>query len=142
VPKQSVLAPTVPSGRREKRVTNELIRTASQGKTIPLLDLPGGRTLPDTELSRVLTAVDSNVSPDVPLLSALVTGQDGGPVPFFRQILKGVGLAVPHSDEVLLMIWRREQERAHAAHANPPRPLPPRLVPAAQKAQQSGPRPT
>ncbi len=142
VPKQSVPTLTVAPGKREKRLANELIRTASQGKTIPLLDLPGGRTLPDMELSRELTAVDSNVSPDVPLLSALVTGQDGGPVPFFRQILKDLGLAVPHSDEVLVMIWRREQARAHAAYASPPRPLPPRLVPVAQKAQQPGPRPT
>ncbi|WP_329362052.1 hypothetical protein [Streptomyces sp. NBC_01483] len=68
------------------------------------------------------------------MLSAVVDGKKGGPVPFFRDILKAASLAVPQTDEALLMIWRREQERAHAAYANPPRPLPPRLVPTASPA--------
>ena len=65
------------------------------------------------------------------MLSAVVVGKKGGPVPFFRDILKAAGLSVPQTDEALLKIWHREQERAHAAYANPPRPLPPRLVPPA-----------
>ncbi len=65
------------------------------------------------------------------MLSAVVVGKKGSPVPFFRDILKAAGLSVPQTDEALLKIWHREQERAHAAHANPPRPLPPRLVPPA-----------
>ncbi|MFE4748758.1 hypothetical protein ACFRIB_00430 [Streptomyces mirabilis] len=68
------------------------------------------------------------------MLSAVVVGKKDGPVPFFRDILKAAGLAVPQTDEAPLKIWRREQERAHAAYANPPRPLPPRLVLTASRA--------
>ncbi|MDT0548229.1 hypothetical protein [Streptomyces lonegramiae] len=141
-PKQQAPTPTVSPRKEQELLASELIRVASQGETICLLDLPGGRTLPDVTLRRHLTSVDRDARPEVPLLSALVTAPDGGPTPFFRQILKDLGLAVPHSDEVLVMIWRREQERAHAAYANPRRPLPPRLVPTAQGSQQSGPSPT
>ncbi|MER5685330.1 hypothetical protein [Streptomyces sp. NPDC002205] len=70
-------------------------------------------------------------TPDEPLLSALVLGPGGGPVPFFRDILKAAGLAVPRIDEALLKIWHREQDRAHAGYANPPKELPPRLAPQA-----------
>ncbi|KOT29554.1 hypothetical protein ADK41_33870 [Streptomyces caelestis] len=66
-----------------------------------------------------------------PLLSALVVDARGGPVDFFRDVLGAAGLAVPRTEEALPAIWRRELERAHAAHARPPRPLPPRLVPRA-----------
>lgn len=38
-------------------------------------------------------AIGRKVTPDVPLLSALVLGTGGGPVPFFRDILKAAGLA-------------------------------------------------
>ncbi|OMI40261.1 hypothetical protein [Streptomyces sparsogenes] len=141
-PKQQAPTPPVAPRKEQELLASELIRAASRGEMICLLDLPGGRTLPDVTLRRHLTAVDRYPRPEVPLLSALVTAPDGGPTLFFRQILKDLGLAVPHSDEVLMMIWRREQERAHAAYANPPRLLPPRLVPAAQESQQPGPRPT
>jgi hypothetical protein len=52
----------------------------------------------------MLTTIDRKVSPDVPLLSALVTAPEGGPTLFFRKILKGLSLAVPHTDDVLLMV--------------------------------------
>ncbi|MFF5584436.1 hypothetical protein [Streptomyces hygroscopicus] len=142
VSKQQAPTPRVSPRKEQELLASELARAASRGETICLLDLPGGRTLPDVTLCRHLTAVDHEARPEVPLLSALVTAPDGGPTVFFRQILKDLGLAVPHSDEVLMMIWRREQERAYAAHASPPCPLPPRLVPRAQGDQQSGPRPT
>lgn len=115
--------------RAELRIRRGLIDTASRRETINLLDLPGARTIRDESLLRMLTNVDRDLAPDVPLLSALATGPGGGPVPFFRGILKKVGLAVPQADEALMVIWRREQERAHAKYASPAQPLPPRLVP-------------
>jgi hypothetical protein len=122
---------SLPLGTEELKLRRKLIDTASHRTTVPLLDLPGGRTLPDVTLRRMLIGMDRDLAPDVPLLSALVTGPDGGPVPFFRQILKDIGLAVPQTDEALVAIWRREQERAHAKYAYPAQPLPPRLVPPA-----------
>lgn len=54
------------------------------GGTISWLELHGGRTMPDHVLRQRLTAVEGKIHLDVPLLSALVTGPDDGPVPFFR----------------------------------------------------------
>ncbi|GHI53613.1 hypothetical protein Srubr_34590 [Streptomyces rubradiris] len=142
VPATSSTPSKTSASKAEERLRRQLVRTASLGETIPLLDLEGGRTLPDDTLRRMLTAIDRSVSPDVPLLSALVTAPDGGPVLFFRRLLSDLGLAVPHSNEVLLMVWRREQERAHATYADPPRPLPPRLVPMAQGGQRAEAPPT
>lgn len=112
-----------------EELTRRLISIAVQGRTIPALTLGEGQA--GVDLQQRLTAVDRRVTSDVPLLSALVTGPDGGPVTFFRDILQAAGLAVPRTDEALVKIWRREQERAHAKHAIPPRPLPARLVPEA-----------
>jgi hypothetical protein len=117
-----------------ERLTRQLVAVAARGATIALLDLEDARSLPDHAMRGRLRGVDSKVTPEVPLLSALVTDADGGPVPFFRALLQELGFAVPRTDEVLLKIWRREQERAHAAYANTPRPLSPRLVPKAQEA--------
>ncbi|MDX3631153.1 hypothetical protein PV728_12795 [Streptomyces europaeiscabiei] len=131
-PKREVPPPELKQlSRAELRIRRGLIDTASRRETISLLDLPGARTLRDASLLRMLTDMDRGLAPDAPLLSALATGPDGGPVPFFRQILKDVGLAVPQADEALMAIWRREQERAHAKYAYPAQPLPPRLVPPA-----------
>ncbi|MEU4083107.1 hypothetical protein [Streptomyces aureus] len=132
LPKQHVSA-SLPKqlGRAELRIRRGLIDTASRRETIDLLDLPGARTLRDATLRRMLTDMDRDPAPDVPLLSALATGPDGGPVPFFRQILKDIGLSVPQTDDALMTIWRREQERAHAKYSYPAKPLPPRLVPPA-----------
>jgi hypothetical protein len=76
----------------------------------------------------LLGLVDRRVTTDVAMLSALVTDRDGGPPTFFRALLTAAGLAVPQTDVALLMVWKREQQRAHAAYAAPPRPLPPRLA--------------
>lgn len=87
------------------------------------------------DVRHVLGAVDREPSPDAPLLSALMTGNTGGPVPFFRDVLRTAGLAVPQTDEALLKIWCREQERAYAAYGTPPRPLSLRLVPTVSQAE-------
>lgn len=126
-PKQHVKPPTPAVQDPVERLTRQLIAVAARGQTVPAALLGGGRKQPG--LRSLLEALDGHIPADVPVLSALVLGPDGGPVPFFRDILKAGGLAVPRTDEALLKIWHREQERAHAAYANPPQALPPRLVP-------------
>ncbi|MFJ9059242.1 hypothetical protein [Streptomyces sp. NPDC102409] len=107
-------------------LTRQLIGVAALGETIPALHLDGGVRRPD--LQQRMESLDSQLPHDVPVLSALVLGTDGGPVPFFRDVLGAAGLAVPPTDEELRRVWRREQERAHAAYGNPPREMPPRLT--------------
>ncbi|MFE9825348.1 hypothetical protein ACFYSH_24990 [Streptomyces sp. NPDC005791] len=107
-------------------LTRQLIGVAALGETIPALHLDGGVRRPD--LQQRMESLDSQLPQDVPVLSALVLGADGGPVPFFRDVLGAAGLAVPPTDEELRRVWRREQERAHAAYGNPPREMPPRLT--------------
>jgi hypothetical protein len=118
------------------RLTRRLVNVAAQGGTTALESL--GIAAGPLDPRDLLVAVDWKASSGAPLLSALVTRAEGGPVPFFRDALRSAGLAVPQTDEALLAIWRREQERAHAAYAHPPRPLPPRLVP---PASQTAPQP-
>lgn len=48
--------------------------------------------------------IGRKVTPDAPSLSASVLGPGDGPVPFFRDIVKAAGLAVPRTDEALLKI--------------------------------------
>jgi hypothetical protein len=116
-----------------ERLTRQLIAVAARGTTIKLLDLEDAQSLPERSIRRRLQAVDSSVTSEVPLLSSLVTDPNGEPVPFFRKLLGELGFAVPRTDEALSKIWRREQERCHAAYGALPRPLPPRLVPREQK---------
>lgn len=119
------------------RLTRQLVDVAARRGTVTLGDL--GIDSGTLDVRHVLGAVDREPSSDAPLLSALVTGNTGGPVPFFRDILRTAGLAVPQTDEALLKIWHREQERAYAAYGNPPRALPPRLVPMASQVASSHP---
>ncbi|MER5832612.1 hypothetical protein ABT116_17595 [Streptomyces sp. NPDC002130] len=113
------------------RLMRQLVSVAAEGGTTTLESL--GISAGPRDPRDLLGTVDRNVSSDVPLLSALVTGGDGGPVPFFRDILRSAGLAVPQTDQALLAIWRCEQDRAHAAYGHPPRPMPPRIVPSASQ---------
>ncbi|MEV0300785.1 hypothetical protein [Streptomyces prasinus] len=130
--KRATHAPRTAAEDPVGQLTRQLVDVAAGGRTVALqnLDLGSG----GSGARHVLAAVDRGTGPDVPLLSALVTGKEGAPVTFFRDILRTVGLAVPQTDEALLKIWRREQERAYAAYGNPSRPLPPRLVPTASQA--------
>ncbi|MFF3497303.1 hypothetical protein ACFYWS_38925 [Streptomyces sp. NPDC002795] len=130
VPAQFSSAPETSTHRPVEQLTRELIHVAAQGRTVSMTDLENAGTTP-TVLELRLTLIDRKLTADTPMLSALVTTPDGDPVPFFRKLLNQVGLAVPQTDQALAAIWRREQERAHAAYGNPPRPLPPRLVPPA-----------
>ncbi|MFK4693638.1 hypothetical protein [Streptomyces pristinaespiralis] len=120
---------TAPADDAVARLRRQLSGVAAAGGTVMTEDL-------DTDATRsvvvyLLGLVDRRVTTDVAMLSALVTGRDGGPAPFFRALLRAAGLAVPQTDQALLMVWTREQQRAHAAYATTPRPLPPRLVPQA-----------
>ncbi|MFD0375596.1 hypothetical protein [Streptomyces sp. NPDC127112] len=119
------------SGSLYERLSRQLLDTAAQGRTVPRLDLCGGDIIPDGTLCWLLTNIDRGQGPEAPMLSALVTAPDGGPVLFFRKILEDIGYAAPQNDGALLMIWQREQQRAYATYAKPPRELPPRLVPLA-----------
>lgn len=118
--------PAVPA---PDELRQQLIAVAQAASTTHWLLLSGGKnTAQDVRLT-LLTQIEDRSGSDAPLLSSLVVAPGGGPVPFFREILRDLGLAVPRSDEALQRIWHREQERAHAAYANPPRVMPPRLVP-------------
>ncbi|MEV8307191.1 competence protein CoiA family protein [Streptomyces flavidovirens] len=119
----------VPAPGRDLR--QRLIEVARAGGTTHWPLLAGGKNTPQEVRHVLLSQIEDGSNHGAPLLSSLVVAPGGGPPPYFREILKDVGLAVPRSDEALLRIWHREQERAHAAYANPPRPAPPRLVPKA-----------
>lgn len=116
-----------------ERLARQLISVAARGTTIKLLDLEDAQSIPERSIQRCLRAVDSKVTSEVPLLSSLVTDSNGEPVRFFRVLLGELGFAVPQTDTALSKIWRREQERCHAAYGTPPRPLPPRIVPTEQR---------
>ncbi|MFD4030964.1 hypothetical protein ACFWVP_10610 [Streptomyces sp. NPDC058637] len=128
-PIQRVEQPKPPAEGPVDKLARRLVTVAAQRTSIPAPLLDGGRARAD--LQQRMEALDGNIPHDVPMLSAVVLGVDGGPVTFFRDILKAAGLAVPRTEEALLKVWRREQERAYAAYANPPRELPPRLAPRA-----------
>ncbi|MBO1334066.1 hypothetical protein [Streptomyces sp. VRA16 Mangrove soil] len=128
IPTQLSSAPQNTTHRPVEQLTRQLIHVAAQGRTISMAELENSGITPAV-LHMRLALIDRRLAADTPMLSALVTTLAGGPVPFFRTILKQLSLAVPQTDEALMAIWRREQERAHAAYANPPRELPPRLVP-------------
>ncbi len=87
--------------------------------------------LPYSARWEALARVDAGSATTEPLLSALVTTPGGGPVPYYRQVLRKLGFEVPRTDKALRMIWVREQERVYAAYSDAPTPLPPRLVPRA-----------
>ncbi|WP_353651759.1 hypothetical protein [Streptomyces sp. XY431] len=122
--------PVVPQTVRQLR--QRLVAVAREGGTIGWPLLGSVRNTSDTERRRRLVEAERCTDDtDAPLLSSLVVAPGGGPVPYFRGILEDLGLAVPRSEEALLKIWAREQERCHAAHAVPPRAVPVRLVPRA-----------
>ncbi|AZQ38102.1 hypothetical protein EJ357_35455 [Streptomyces cyaneochromogenes] len=84
-----------------------------------------GRTLSVERWRELLLQVEQPRTPGKPVLSALIKGRDGGPAPFFGDVLHGLGLPKGLSDAVLLDIWNRERGRVHAAYsrssqANPP----------------------
>ncbi|MEU4886341.1 MULTISPECIES: hypothetical protein [Streptomyces] len=116
-----------------------LVAVASRGRTLTSAELEATRAVHSRRQPDLLMELDRRATDDAPLLSSLVTDHTGAPLPYFRNILQAAGYEAPRTDEALTLVWRREQERAHAAHAVPPRPLPERLVPKAGAAAQSTP---
>ncbi|WP_435614940.1 hypothetical protein [Streptomyces coelicoflavus] len=122
------------SGALLESVGRELVRAACRGETVTVADLfgPQGRVapkLPAAGLVRTLVRAEGTVTDDVPILSTLITTDSGDPPPEARAILAGLGFVRPVSDEVLGIVWRQEHQRAWAAHATPPRDMPPRRIP-------------
>lgn len=75
----------------------------------------------------LLVQVEQPRTPDKPILSALIKGRDGGPAPFFSDVLRGLGWTKDLSSAELLSIWNRERRHVYAAHnrnnqASPPPP--------------------
>lgn len=64
----------------------------------------------------LLVQVEQPRAPGAPVLSALINGQDGGPAPFFREVLHSLGWTDSISPAELLDIWRSERARAHTVH--------------------------
>ncbi|MGW4809643.1 hypothetical protein [Kitasatospora sp. NPDC004272] len=139
-PKTSPTSGPAPAGKPAKRLRDHLTAVARKGSTVawPLLpDVP--KDVSDAERCRLLVAAERvSGGTGAPLLSALVVAPGERPPAYFRLLLGDLGFAVPVSDEVLVRIWRREQERAHAAHAVPPRHVPDRLVPRASEVRGAG----
>ncbi|MEV0784621.1 hypothetical protein AB0I52_16970 [Streptomyces sp. NPDC050423] len=109
-----------------------LVLVAQRGSTVTWEQLVEGvaaESSATVDRGRTLAALERGIASGDPLLSALVTMPDGSPVPYARDVLRSVGLAVPDTDKALEIIWKSEQQRAHAAYALPRRPAPPRLVP-------------
>ncbi|MFG3164061.1 competence protein CoiA family protein [Streptomyces sp. NPDC048232] len=133
--RKSSAAITVPMQAEQLR--QKLIKVARARRTVTWDALISGAadalaSLPYSARWEMLARVDAETAMNAPLLSALVTTPGGGPMPYYRQVLRKLGFEVPRTDRALRMIWAREQERAYAAYGDNPSPLPPRLVPRAQ----------
>lgn len=105
-----------------------LIAAACQNQTFTADELELLRSDHRMDLSTLLVRIDRAATDSTPLLSSLVTDGDGAPLPYFRDILRAAGYKAPQPGKALELAWRREQERAYAAYADPPQPLPERLV--------------
>ncbi|MET4671500.1 MULTISPECIES: competence protein CoiA family protein [unclassified Streptomyces] len=84
-----------------------------------------GHTLSLDRWRELLLLVEQPRTPGKPVLSALIKGRDGGPAPFFKEVLHGIGWTKSFSHAELLDIWNRERRRVHASYsrdsqANPP----------------------
>ncbi|MCU8590518.1 MULTISPECIES: hypothetical protein [Streptomyces] len=122
------------SGALLELVRRELVRAARCGETVTVAGLfgPQGRVAskpPAAGLVRTLVRAEGTVTDDVPILSALIITDSGDPPPEARAILAELGFVRLVSDEVLGIVWRQEHQRAWAAHATPPRDMPPRRIP-------------
>ncbi|MGY9064002.1 hypothetical protein [Streptomyces sp. CAS3] len=128
----SPAAPPSPSAERQAlppeanlvasfRATME--NAASNGKVVTTTTLCREAALQDRVLSaeqwvRLLLAVEQPRTPGKPVLCALIKGRDGGPAPFFREVLHGIGWTRDFSSSDLLDIWLRERRRVLAAYGS------------------------
>ncbi|QNP63623.1 competence protein CoiA family protein [Streptomyces genisteinicus] len=119
-----------------------LTTVARRGGTVTVSDLFGPRggvaqKLPPAGLLRTLVRAEGTVTDDVPILGALITDREGDPPPQARDLLARLGFVRPISDEVLAIVWREEQQRAHAAHGSTPTEMRPRRIPRAAPAART-----
>ncbi|MFF3963036.1 competence protein CoiA family protein [Streptomyces griseorubiginosus] len=88
-----------------------------------------GHTLSVGRWRELLLQVEQPRTTGKPVLSSLIKGRDGGPAPFFKEILHGLGWTESLSDAELLDIWNRERGRVHTAYSrssqanSPSRPI-------------------
>ncbi|MGW7046911.1 hypothetical protein ACWGDT_30325 [Streptomyces avermitilis] len=138
--KSAAVLPKAPTAitvaTQTEQLRQRLIKVARDRCTVTWEALTGGisdhlEALPYSARWETLARIDTESATIAPLLSALVTTPAGGPVPYYRQVLRKLGFELPRTDKALRMIWAREQERAYAAYGDPLSPLPPRLVPRA-----------
>jgi hypothetical protein len=125
-----------------RELRRHLVTVAHRRGTVTIADLFGPQgsvatRLPPTGLLRTLVRAEGKVTDDVPILSALITTQAGGPPPEARDILARLGFVRPVSDQVLAIVWRQEQQRAWAAHGTPSTEMPPRRIPRASATRRS-----
>lgn len=139
-PKPTAARPQAPAAitvaMQTEQLRQRLIKVARDRRTVTWEALTGGISdaldaLPYSARWETLSRVDAESATAEPLLSALVTTPGGGPVPYYRQVLRKLGFEVPRTNEALRMIWEREQERAYVACGDSSTLLPPRLVPRA-----------
>jgi uncharacterized coiled-coil protein SlyX len=99
-----------------------LENAARSRNVVTMATLAKGASLDDHTLSverwrALLVQVEQPRTPGKPVLSALVKGRDGGPAPFFGEVLRGLGWTKKFSDAELLDVWNRERHRAQAAYS-------------------------
>ncbi|MET8331728.1 competence protein CoiA family protein [Streptomyces sp. NPDC005181] len=63
----------------------------------------------------LLIEVEGPRTPGKPFISALIKAPGGGPAPFFRDVLFGLGWTRDFSSAELRAIWDRDRRRVHAA---------------------------
>ncbi|MEV6378040.1 competence protein CoiA family protein [Streptomyces sp. NPDC051773] len=110
---------TLENAARSKNVVT--MATLCRGASLP------GHTLSVARWRDLLLQVEQPRTPGKPVLSALIKGRDGGPAPFFGEVLHGLGWTKGFSDAELLDIWNRERGRVHAAYSRSSRAKPPSL---------------
>lgn len=97
------------------------------------------RTLPVDRWRELLLQVEQPRSQGKPVLSSLIKGRNGGPAPFFKEILHGLGWTRRLSDAELLDIWNRDRSRVHAAYSRSNQSNPPSLPRQEAHREPSGP---
>ncbi|WP_241990136.1 MULTISPECIES: hypothetical protein [unclassified Streptomyces] len=118
---EPVQAPSDSSLVRSFRRTLE--NTARSGGAVTVSTLCKRARIRDDVLTperwqTLLVQAEQPWTPGKPILSALVKDRDGGPAPFFAEVLRGLGWTRSFSWTELLDVWRREGRRAHAAFGN------------------------
>ncbi|MEU5083917.1 MULTISPECIES: competence protein CoiA family protein [Streptomyces] len=115
-------APTRPDPEMVVRVRKALEdfakrRTPTTWSTLGAVAKLNLMRLSPAERRDLLIAVDRPVTPDKPVLSALVRDSGGRPLPDMTTIIRELGIHAP-ADDITLRLWcDREKDRAYHAHS-------------------------